>query len=78
MSLDTDFFTAFSDTPIVSAISERGHHAIAFPWPSNSRLAMSSSITHWRVLNALDSWSGLIHDTEPRKYWPSSLTFEPN
>ncbi len=70
--------TAFSDTPIVSAISERGHHAVAFPCPSNSRFAMRRSITHCPVPNAPDSWSGLIHETEPRKYWPSSLTFEPN
>ena len=77
MSLDTDLFTATSETPIFSAISERGHHAVAFPWPSNSRFAMRRSITHCRVLNAPDSWSGLTHETEPRKYWPPSLAFAP-
>ena len=38
---------------------------------------MRRSITHCPVPNAPDSWSGLTHETDPRKYCPSSLTLAP-
>lgn len=38
---------------------------------------MRRSITHCPVPNTPESWSGLTHETEPRKYFPSSLTLAP-